>query len=391
MRHYKAAAAADGPLKLVQVNYAFTPVDSPDLLLDAYHTLTGWSDAAAGAGLSVSVVQAFSSNAVRRRGRVDYLFCDARGVHGLSPAMLHAAVAACEPDVVHVNGLDAPVRVWRLRQRLPAHVALVVQDHASVAPRRLSLKAPFRRRAMRAADAYLFTAPEQAEPWRSAGFITDAQPVHAVLEASTEMRPVHRGTARELSGIDGAPAVLWVGRLDAVKDPLTVLAGFEQALALLPAATLTMVFGDDGLLPVVKARISASPVLGARVRLAGRVPRAQLAAWYSAADLFVLGSRRESCGYALLEACACGAVPVVTGIPSFRAITGDGAIGTLWPVGDSAALAAALIEMGQRDLEFERRRTRVYFDRHLSWSVVGAQARAVYETVVEARRRGGGH
>ena len=126
MRHYKAAAAADGPLKLVQVNYAFTPVGSPDLLLDSYHTLTGWSDAAAGAGLSVSVVQAFSTNAVRRRGRVDSLFCDSRGVHGLSPAMLHAAVAACEPDVVHVNGLDAPVRaaVGRLREARPPRTGM---------------------------------------------------------------------------------------------------------------------------------------------------------------------------------------------------------------------------------------------------------------------------
>ncbi len=390
MRNYSARAAVDGRLKLVQVNYAFTPVESPDVLLDTYHTLTGWSDAASGAGLSVSVVQAFSTNAVRRRGRVDYLFCGSGGPRQLSSAVMHAAVAACEPDVVHVNGLDAPIRAWRLRQRLPAHVAIVVQDHASVPPRRFSLTAPFRRRAMRAADAYLFTAPAQAQPWVDRGFIADTRIVHAILEASTEMRPVHRATARALSAIAGTPAILWVGRLDANKDPLTVLAGFEQALASMPEATLTMVFSDDGLLPAVTARIAASPALGGRVRLAGRVPRAQLAAWYSAADLFVLGSHHESCGYALLEACACGAVPVVTDIPSFRAMTGDGAIGALWPVGNAGALASALLALAQRELEVERTCTRAFFERHLSWRVVGAQARAVYETVVEARRRRGG-
>ena len=35
--------------------------------------------------------------------------------------------------------------------------------------------------------------------------------------------------------MQGDPAMLWVGRLDANKDPLTVLAGFEQALAAIPA------------------------------------------------------------------------------------------------------------------------------------------------------------
>lgn len=391
MRHYSATTADAGrPLKLVQVNYAFTPVESADALLDTYHTLTGWSEAASRAGLSVSVVQAFTANTVRRRERVDYLFCESGVVGRLAPAMMHAAVAACEPDVVHVNGLDAPLRAWQLRQRLPGHVALVVQDHAGEPPRSSSLKAPIRRWAMRAADAYLFTTPAQATPWMEGGFISGSQGVHGVLEASTAMRPVHRATARALSGLEGTPAILWVGRLDANKDPLTVIDGFERALASLPLATLTMVFGDDRLLPVVQARLAVSPGLGDRVRLAGRVPRAQLAAWYSAADLFVLGSRRESCGYALLEACACGTVPVVTDIPSFRAITGHGAIGALWPVGDAHALAAALVSLGQRDLEAERHRTRAHFEQHLSWNAVGVHARGVYETVVEVRRRRGG-
>ena len=389
MRHYSAAGGRDGRLKLVQVNYAFTPMDSPDALLDAYHTLTGWSDAAADAGLSVSVVQACSTNAVRRRGAVDYLFCQPGGPRQLSPALMHAAVAACEPDVVHVNGLDAPLRAWRLRHALPPHVAIVVQDHAGSPPSALSLRAAVRRMAMRAADAYLFTAAPQADAWIEGGFIR-AGAVHAVLEASTGMRPVPRDTARALSGIDGAPAILWVGRLDANKDPLTVLDGFELALPSMPGATLTMVFGDDPLLAVVQARIGASAALRDRVRLAGRMPRAQMAAWYSAADLFVAGSRRESCGYALLEACACGAVPVVTDIPSFRRITCDGVIGALWPAGSAQALASALAAVARRNLDAERARTRAHFDRHLDWAAVGAEAKAVYEAVVEARRRRGG-
>ena len=46
-----------------------------------------------------------------------------------------------------------------------------------------------------------------------------------------------------------------------------------------------------------------------------------MAAFYSAADLFVVGSHHEGSGYSLMEACACGAMPVVTDIPTFRLLT----------------------------------------------------------------------
>ena len=207
-----------------------------------------------------------------------------------------------------------------------------------------------RRWGLRGVDAFLFTAAEQAAPWRAADVIRRQQPVHEVLEASTTLRPMARAAAREASGIEGSPALLWVGRLNANKDPLTVLDGFERMIAPHPDASLTMVFGSDELLPHVQRELSASPALGRRVRLVGYVPPARLPAYYSAADIFVLGSHHEGSGYALIEACACGAVPVVTSIPAFRAITGNGARGALWPPGDDAGLAHALLEIASRDL-----------------------------------------
>ncbi len=61
-----------------------------------------------------------------------------------------------------------------------------------------------------------------------------------------------------------------------------------------------------------------------------------------AADLFVLGSHREGSSFALIEALATGLTPVVTDIPSLRALTGNGAVGALWPCGDAGALDDAL-------------------------------------------------
>jgi glycosyltransferase involved in cell wall biosynthesis len=264
-----------------------------------------------------------------------------------------------------------------------------VQDHAGQPPEPVSATGIARRHVMRAADAFLFTSTAQAIDWVRGGFI-DPSRVYDVPEASTTLRPVERATARAISGIVGQPAVLWVGRLDANKDPLTVLDGFERALTALPGATLTMVYGEGRLEAEVRDRVAASRALEGRVRLAGRVPHDQLASWYTAADIFVLGSRREGSGYALIEACACGATPVVTDIPAFAAITGHGAVGALWPRGDADALACALVAAARRDPEHERRRIVEHFATHLSWDVVGARARSIYEAVRDRRlaRRG---
>jgi glycosyltransferase involved in cell wall biosynthesis len=210
-----------------------------------------------------------------------------------------------------------------------------------------------------------------------------------VLEGSTGMTPMDRHIARIRTGVHGSPAVLWVGRLDANKDPLTVLAGFARALEEFPDATLTMVFGASALLADVTRCIENSVRLRARVRLIGELPHAELATWYSAADLFVLGSQIEAAGYALIEACACGTVPVVTDIAPFRAITGDGAIGHHWRVGDGDACSRALCAAAASAGEEDRRRVRERFASHLSWRAVGQRARAIYEAVCSSRRQPG--
>ena len=192
--------------------------------------------------------------------------------------------------------------------------------------------------------------------------------------------------ARRTTGVDGNPALLWVARLDSNKDPLTILEGFKHLIEVLPGATLTMIYRDAELLTLIQQRLQSSRALGERVRLVGAVPHAELAKWYSAADLFVIGSTREVCGYAVVEACACGAIPIVTDIPPFRAITGDGAIGRLWSRGNARSLADAVIAVNGPSLDTARRQVLEHFDLHLSWNAVGQRARAIYESVAARRR-----
>jgi len=366
-----------------QVGFAYDDdLEDAEALLSRYTTLVEWAEALAGAGLESVVVHRFHrTEEISRRG-VRYL---------LRPFGLNRALAKLGSDVVHVNGLNFPMQTWRCRRMLASPAGLVVQDHASGDPPAAvggarTVQHAIRRRAMKAVDGFFFTSAAQADGWRTGGFIADAQPVYEVFEASKRMQPVAYEAARALTTIAGDPAVLWVGRLNANKSPLTILNAFERAARTLPALTLTMVYAGGELESQVRSIVAASPVLSARVRLVGRVPHDRLTAFYSACDLFVLGSHHEGSGYALLEACACGALPIVTDIPAFRAITGNGTAGLLWPVDDADTLASAIIAAASGDRRRERARIREHFDRALSWSAVARQAVAAYEKVVAARR-----
>jgi glycosyltransferase involved in cell wall biosynthesis len=367
-------------LSVAQVNYAFDKgLTDPDALLDRYVTLTGWSEALLRAGAArVTTVQRFHRDArIARRG-IDYVF---------RRAQVPAAVAACRPDLAHVNGLTFPWQTWQLRRALDPACAIVVQSHADggVIGRAPELRLAGRA-LRRAADAFLFAADEHAAAWRQAGFIATDQRVYCVMPASSTLEPIAREPARRDSGVDGSPAILWVGRLNANMDPLTALEGFERAVHDLPGARLTMIFGTDELGAEVRTRISQSLVLRERVRLAGTVAHERMPSFFSAADLFVVGSHHEGSGYSLMEAIACGAAPVVTDIPTFRLLTAGGTVGALWKAGDAADCARALIDAGRRDPHAARARLADHFTRELSWDAVGRRAMEIYRQVLGARR-----
>ena len=412
-------------MKIVLLEWAYDD-DLADeaALLRRYETTTGWCDALRalafrrqdvggqpGAGdpgvpgdqggraarvTGATAVIRFHRNAVVEQRGVTYHFC-ADGGSGRpapfgTPSRVAELIAQLSPDVVHVNGLGFTAQTWRLRQKLPVSAALVVQDHASGAPAAVvstagHVKQLLRRRMMRAADAFLFTSVEQAEPWRAAGLIAPSQLVAPVIEASSSLTPVGMAEARRVTGISGQPAILWVGRLNANKDPLCVLEAFARVRVTCPAASLTMVYREDDLLPEVRRRIERDPRLRGGVRLVGAVAREQMVHYFSAADIFVVGSHHEGSGYAVLEACACGALPAVSDIPAFRRITSDGAIGRLWTPGDPHACAVALIALLRVSGPVARANVRAHFQRALSWAVVARDAEAAYAQAFAARQR----
>jgi glycosyltransferase involved in cell wall biosynthesis len=142
-------------------------------------------------------------------------------------------------------------------------------------------------------------------------------------------------------------------------------------------------FGTAPLLSEVRSRIAGDRILRGRVHLMGRVPHESVEQLMRAADVFVQGSHRESTGFALIEALACGLPPVVTDIPSFRSLTGQGAVGQLWPCGDSRGLSEALRSVAAHTDSVTRAAVRAHFERELSFTALGAKLAAVYRDTLE--------
>ena len=366
-----------GTLHVAQINVFSDPQQrEPEALLHAWPALVDIAQAPSRAGVRVSVLQVAHRDQRIPSDGVDYHFV----AGGLSS--LNARLSRLDPDVLHLHGLSFPGAVRALTRAHP-HRPLLLQDHADRLPR--WWRRPAWRRAVAAASGVAFCSAGQAEPFVRSGLLAPAQRIFAIPESTSRFQPQDRRLARAATGLHGEPCVLWVGHLDANKDPLTVLDGIARAAAHCPELQLWCCYGRAPLLAQVHARIAADPRLAQRVHLLGPQPHPRIEALMGAADLLVSGSHREGSGFALIEALACGLAPVVTDIPSFRALTGDGAVGRLWPAGDAGALAAALQAQWQAEHPQQRAVIRAHFERRLSLPAIGQAFGAAYDELRRTR------
>ncbi|MFI4868096.1 MAG: glycosyltransferase family 4 protein [Steroidobacterales bacterium] len=372
-------------LRVAQIGFFIDPRQrEPQQLLHDWPTMVDVAQAACGGGAQVSVIQASSRAQTLTQRDITYHFlAPHRHASGIARGSgLRRLIRDLNADVLHVHGLGFPHEVLALAKLAP-RTPMLLQDHADQPPRKW--RRPLWRRCLSAASGLCFCAKEQAMPFRDAGLVSASTVVYEVPEGTSHFAPGDQAQAQRATGLHGDPCVLWVGHLNENKDPLTVLDGVSAAAERLPGLRLWCYFGSAPLLAAVQRRIAQDPRLAARTRLMGSVPHEQIQQVMRAADLFVLGSRREGSGYALLEAMACGVPPVVSDIPAFRALTGDAMVGELWPCGSAQRLALALVSIWMRSGKDLRASVRAHFDRELSIAAIGRKLNAVYRDMLDRR------
>lgn len=137
--------------------------------------------------------------------------------------------------------------------------------------------------------------------------------------------------------------VLFASKLQARKHADHLIEAYARFIAGRPesARPYLVIVGDGEERQRLEAQVQALNLPD--VRFAGFRNQTELPAFFRLADIFVLPSRHEPWGLIVNEAMACGcAVIVSSDVGSHADLVADGVQGCVYPVGDIAALTAAL-------------------------------------------------
>ena len=384
-------------MKVVNIFYYYDErVTSEEELISYYYTTTGWAEALQHKDVETIIMTRFMKDSFFQKNNIQHYFVKDKLGGRLRawhlPVKFLRKVNALNADIIHVHSLALSVQTLLLRLLLNKKTAIIIQHHGGKAP------GPFKRRIHNLfnsiADGYFFTTTVQGADWFMKKKLFDK--VLPVMEGATyfnyEDRDAartpgyhDRNVARTKTGISGAPVFLWVGRLDANKDPLTVLDGFEILFERYPNARLYMAYSDDHLLPAVQQRIAGSETLQHKAHLLGKIAHDEIEHYYNSADYFILGSHYEAAGYAMSEALRCGCIPVVTHIPSFHMMTNGGQLGALWEPGNKDSLIEALTRAMHKPLQPEANACIDFYQQLLSFEAIARVAAQHYRQVMNAR------
>jgi glycosyltransferase involved in cell wall biosynthesis len=172
-----------------------------------------------------------------------------------------------------------------------------------------------------------------------------------------------------------------------VYDLATLIAALSPVLARHP--NLRVAFTGDGSLRGGLERLAAERLPRGRYTFLGRLPSDELAGWYGRAELYLSASRSDSTSQSLLEAMACGAVPVVSDIEGNREWVGEGDGARLFRVGEPADVERA-IESAWGDpawRERARARNRGVAEARADWSSNLARIEALFSGLAAGARR----
>lgn len=178
-----------------------------------------------------------------------------------------------------------------------------------------------------------------------------------------------------------AQVILSVGRLEAQKDPRSLLLAFGQIAAEFPAAHL--IFVGNGHLKDELSGEAHLKGLGARVHCVGR--RSDVAQLLRASQVFALASQWEGMPNVVLEAAAAGTPIVATTVEGVSELLPSNEFGMLVKPGSASDLAAALRQI-LSDPTAARQRADCLQQRiaSFSWESVIRRYDELYEALVSA-------
>lgn len=366
-------------MKIISTSYIKTgEFDNPQDWLKRIDFYTGILEELARQHEVISIERINYEGMYQQNG-VHYQFIHLKKKIALFPWRMHRFIKKQQPDVVLVHGFIFPLQIIQLRWTLGKKVKIIVQNHAEKPTP--GIKSFFQRLADRYISVYFFTSDTMGNEWIEKGIIAGKGKIVEVMEVSSPFNSMDKEEKNALTRASDARIFLWVGRLNDNKDPLTVVKAFINFISFQPSAKLYMIYHTEELLQPIKELISLNDKAKEAIILIGQISNHQLEAWYKRADFFISGSHYESGGVAVCEAMACGCIPIVTNIDSFRYMTGTGKCGFLYEPGNDKALLEILLQTPEIDMGKEQAKVLKQFKEELSFEAIAGKINKVISSL----------
>jgi sugar transferase (PEP-CTERM/EpsH1 system associated) len=192
-----------------------------------------------------------------------------------------------------------------------------------------------------------------------------------------------REQARKAARLDNDDLViLSIGRMDPIKDFVTLIRAFFRATQELNRIYLWIVGGGDGIYLRQLRRLVDELGIGCKVMFLGA--RRDVHALLNTCDLFALASITEAASMTILEAMAAGRAVVATDAGGNPELVSHQCTGLLVPVGNATAMGEALVRLLKDSATRERmgmaaqERVKERFTREMTF----AQYRNVYRSAI---------
>jgi glycosyltransferase involved in cell wall biosynthesis len=240
------------------------------------------------------------------------------------PGRMSNAIADFAPEIVHAHMMTGVVLARLLqrgrRYRLVSHIHNIHQRSSVL---------------MGLAERVIPVSQAVAKAMRRLG-LSNAK--MRVVQNAVAGSPRHAAHPLGQPVVIERPSVVTVGGLNKRKGIADLIAAFERVASSHPTAHLYIVgHGPD------RARLEATAKASSvRRQIHFEGFQSNPEPYLRAADVFVLASRRESCGLAILEARQAGCAIVATDVDGIPEQVDRGGAGLLVPPADVDALAVAI-------------------------------------------------
>jgi glycosyltransferase involved in cell wall biosynthesis len=245
------------------------------------------------------------------------------------------------PDAVHLHN-PTPTVYAAMAARMAGVPSIISTRHSLVArPRRLLVELKY---AVAAGfcDWVVGICDATANNVKSIHSV----PARKIVRVYNGSAPVSRVT-KELWPPKTGFTLVYVGRLEPVKNHSLLLNAFRDALSFMPGLRLWMV--GDGSERKTMESLTAKLGIASQVTFWGQ--QLDVAPFFSAADAFIMSSKSEGLPMSLLQAFSMGLPAIVTDVGGMAEVVRMAEAGFTVPATDPAGMAAAILRLASSEAE----------------------------------------